>query len=119
MADPAVVDSWTLTALKEYIERRFNDQAKAIDAALAAAEKAVTKAEVSTEKRFDSVNEFRQTLSDQAASFMTRIEFMAMHNSLQDKVNLVTKTQNYLIGGLVLLSFILPVVVSLIERWGK
>lgn len=29
----------------------------------------MTKAEIATEKRFDSVNEFRRTLSDQAATF--------------------------------------------------
>jgi len=47
---------------------------RAITTAVVAAEKAVTKAEVATEKRFDSVNEFRQQLSDQTATFMPRGE---------------------------------------------
>jgi hypothetical protein len=38
----------------------------------AAADKAVAKAEAAAERRFESVNEFRGQLSDQAASFMPR-----------------------------------------------
>jgi hypothetical protein len=72
-------------SLKEYFEalladrdlryqQRFDAQSKAIQDALTAAEKAVVKAEVATEKRFEGVNEFRQTLSDQAANFISRKE---------------------------------------------
>ncbi len=46
--------------------------------ALDAAEKAVLKAETASEKRFEAVNEFRQTLSDQAANFITRKEVEAL-----------------------------------------
>jgi hypothetical protein len=56
-------------------EQRFTDSAKAVDAALAAAKEAVIKAETATEKRFESVNEFRQTLSDQTRHFITREVF--------------------------------------------
>lgn len=54
--------------------QRFNDQALAVQAALAAAEKAVLKAEGASDKRFESVNEFRGQLKDQAATFMPRTE---------------------------------------------
>ena len=43
-------------------------------AALAASERATNKAEGAIEKRFDGVNEFRQTLGDQANKFITRDE---------------------------------------------
>jgi hypothetical protein len=46
----------------------------AIQAALKAADTAVSKAEAATEERFRGVNEFRKTLSDQTASFPTREE---------------------------------------------
>jgi histone deacetylase complex regulatory component SIN3 len=62
-------------------------QEKAVLAAMAAAEKAVTKAEIASEKRFESVNEFRKALSDQTATFITRIEFSLM----SDKLNVVDK----------------------------
>jgi hypothetical protein len=67
-------NGWTLDTLKELFEQRFSSQDKAVTAALQAAEKAVQKAEVAAEKRFDSVNEFRAQLSDQAATFMPRLE---------------------------------------------
>ncbi len=54
--------------------QRFDAQEKAVAAALAAAKEAVTKAEAAAEKRFDSVNEFRNTLKDQTATFLTRGE---------------------------------------------
>lgn len=67
-------------------QQRFDAQTKALDAALAAAkeavqtalaaaEKATVKAEVAADKRFDAVNEFRQTLSDQAREFV-RADYM-------------------------------------------
>lgn len=52
----------------------FSSQEKAVNAALAAAERAVGKAEVATEKRLEGMNEFRSTLSDQAALLMPRKE---------------------------------------------
>lgn len=83
-------------SLKEYLEtlianndkryeQRFNDTKIAVDAALIAADKAVaaalagqkeavTKAEVAAEKRFESVNEFRNTLSDQQRLLLPRLE---------------------------------------------
>lgn len=67
-------------------QQRFDAQTRALDAALesakeavqtamAAAERATSKAEAAADKRFDAVNEFRQTLSDQAREFV-RADFM-------------------------------------------
>ena len=75
--------SWTPDLLKVYLQQQLDDfrtllderaaaQTQAIAAALLSAEKAVTKAENATEKRFDSVNEFRAQLADQASQFMPR-----------------------------------------------
>lgn len=49
--------------------QRFDAQTSAINAALQAAKEAVTKAETATERRFESVNEFRAQLSDQTKTF--------------------------------------------------
>lgn len=54
--------------------QRFDAQEKAVAAALAAAKEAVVKAEGATEKRFDSVNEFRNTLKDQQQTLLPRNE---------------------------------------------
>ena len=65
---------WTVETLKAHYDQRFIDQDRAVQAALNAAEKAVTKAETASEKRFDAVNEFRAQLADQAQTFIPRAE---------------------------------------------
>lgn len=86
-----------IAALKELTDQRFEDNNKALDAALIAAEKAVNaaltaakeavdRANAANEKRFESVNEFRKTLSDQTNSFLPRVEYQAHHNALVDRV---------------------------------
>jgi hypothetical protein len=72
---------WNVKTIKKYFEAKF----KALD-------KAVTKAEIATEKRFESVNEFRNTLSDQSRTLMPRAESESKYNGLNDRVtNLETK----------------------------
>lgn len=88
---------WSVDTLKAHVDQRFVDndkavqaalvsQEKAVAAALAATKEAVSKAEAASEKRFESVNEFRQTLSDQTASFLPRPEYDANHKALEDKI---------------------------------
>jgi hypothetical protein len=67
------------------LDERHVAQQAAVHSALVSAEKAVEKAEVAAEKRFESVNEFRQQLSDQAATFMSRTEVDAKLNALRDQ----------------------------------
>lgn len=93
------VSGWTVDTLKEYFEQRFTDQDKAVQAALLAAKEAVLKAEVASEKRFESVNEFRQQLSDQTNTFIPRPEYTAQHKALEDKVALLTDIMNQNKGG--------------------
>jgi hypothetical protein len=61
--------------------------------ALIAAEKAVAKAETANEKRFESVNEFRKTLSDQTASFPSRVELQALADRVSDLATRMDKTE--------------------------
>jgi hypothetical protein len=88
------MSDWTLETLKEYLDRRFDDSDKAIQAALQAAKEAVGKAEVATEKRFDAVNEFRGQLADQAATLLTRTEYDTNHKALEDKISDITDRIN-------------------------
>src|ERR1043166_8730510 len=73
---------------KRYDER-YEGRQKWFEAQLFAVEKAnllametnqraIEKAEIATEKRFDAVNEFRNTLSDQQRTFMPRAEIEAI-----------------------------------------
>lgn len=101
---------WTVDTLKEHVDRRFDDndkalqaalvsQEKAVAAALAAAKEAVLKAEGAADKRFESVNEFRQQLSDQTNTFLSRPEYDAQHKALEDKVEVLTERMNQDKGG--------------------
>lgn len=63
-----------------------------IGAALVSADRAVQKAEVATEKRFESVNEFRATLDNQQRTLIPRSEVDVIKLSLEEKIAQVTKT---------------------------
>lgn len=71
-------------------QQRFDAQTMAIGAALNAMKEAVTKAEAATERRFESVNEFRQTLSDQAGTFISRVEFEALREANAERIRELT-----------------------------
>jgi len=92
-------------SLREYVDRRFDDQDKAVQtaltsaekavvAALAAAKEAVSKAEIANDKRFDSVNEFRAQLADQTANLMPRSEYQVQHKALEEKLSDLTDRIN-------------------------
>lgn len=67
-----------------------------INAALVAADRAVTKAELATEKRFESVNEFRGTLDNQQRTLIPRSEVSEIVKGLDQKIEQLTKNQDKL-----------------------
>jgi hypothetical protein len=94
-------------ALKDLIDerdRRYEDRFTAMDEktslALTSSKEAVAKAEAATEKRFDSVNEFRKTLSDQATNFLPRPEYVSNHQSLLDKIDGIKENLSKEISGI-------------------
>lgn len=96
--DPSV--SW-----RDYVESRFEQQDKAVAAALAsqeravaaalaAADRAVLKAETASEKRFDAVNEFRAALADNFRTLMPRSESEQAIRALTEKLDILTTRVN-------------------------
>jgi hypothetical protein len=107
------VSGWTVDTLKEHqadmdaLRQKFMDERQVASdkehdskilavkesaaLALASAKEANTKSESQSDKRFDSVNEFRKTLSDQTISFIPRPEFNQAINGLNDKMDANTK----------------------------
>lgn len=57
-----------------------------------AADKALLKVDTATEKRFDSVNEFRLQLKDQAATLISREEANTRLHALEEKIEDLKKT---------------------------
>jgi hypothetical protein len=86
---------YSLEKLASERDMRYMQMFKAIEEktslALAGSEKAVGKAEMATEKRFDAVNEFRGQLKDQAATLMPREEAIVKLRGIEDKVEEVKK----------------------------
>lgn len=71
------------------INKRLDEDAARNIERFAAAKEAITKAEAAAEIRFQSVNEFRQTLVDQNRDFVRSIEYGAQYKALLDKFDLL------------------------------
>lgn len=78
-----------LVAQKEALTVALTAAEKKAEAAMASADRAVLKAETATERRFESVNEFRQTLTDQQVTFLPKGEAKALFDGLADKIEIV------------------------------
>lgn len=100
-----MADHKTLTervaALDRLMEAKFvtfdvmvSSQAEKVLLALNAADKAVSKAETATEKRFEAVNEFRGQLADQASTLVSRTEFITKSDALGEKLSDLTDRLN-------------------------
>jgi flagellar basal body-associated protein FliL len=79
-------EKWTILSLKEYIETLFLEKEKQQEQKFVSLDRAVTKAEIATEKRFESVNEFRATLADQQRMLIPRLEYEVAHKALLEKL---------------------------------
>jgi hypothetical protein len=66
---------WTVSTLKEHYDYVLRVRDEKIDQKFSSLELAVLKAEQATEKRFESVNEFRAQLADQGRTFVPRNEY--------------------------------------------
>lgn len=83
-----------IIAQKEAINAALVAAKDALTAALASAEKAIAKAEEATNKRFDSVNEFRKTLTDQTASFIPRNEYAVQDKAISERLSALEKSKS-------------------------
>lgn len=79
-----VIARQEVKALKELFAVLRKADQTAMQAAFSAAKEAVLKAEAASEKRFEGVNEFRKTLSDQAGTFATKAETEAKFNNINE-----------------------------------
>jgi hypothetical protein len=103
---------------RRYMER-FVAQERATGAALDAAQRAVEKAEVASEKRFEAVNEFRATLQDQTNTFITRNEINPVIKALEDKLDLLENWRSKATGvGIILVVFAGVVGAAVVKAFG-
>jgi|HubBroStandDraft_4_1064222.scaffolds.fasta_scaffold05608_5 hypothetical protein len=76
----------TVKALADRCDDKFVAIEKAVAAALAAADRATTKAEAASDKRFEGVNEFRKSLDDNNRLQMPRLETEALVKGLRERI---------------------------------
>jgi hypothetical protein len=79
-------------------DRRYLDRFAAIEqnvtTAFLAQEKAINKADIANEKRFDSVNEFRGQQGDMQRTLMPRAEAEALFKSMNETMVALSKSMN-------------------------
>lgn len=98
---------WNVESLKEHLaDLRANDK-EALQIALAAADKAVNKAEEAQLRVNTTQNEFRGTLKDQAALMMPRKEVEQLVSGLQKDLATVQRLVWIGVGGVVVLQVLL------------
>jgi hypothetical protein len=98
MAEKDIRDQQRFDAQGQELTAALLAADRAVQTAMIAAEKAVAKAETANEKRFESVNEFRKTLSDQTASFPSRVELSALADRVTDLGTRMDKAEGHTSG---------------------
>jgi hypothetical protein len=76
--------------LREYLDVRFN----AIESRLSSMDVAVKLANANLEHRLESMNEFRDSMKDQAAKYVTRAEALTMVIAITAVINIVIRVVN-------------------------
>jgi|ERR1043166_99221 hypothetical protein len=83
---------------KESVQIALVAQKEQVSQALASADRAVTKAETASEKRFEAVNEFRNTLADQQRNLMPRQEITVIVAAMEGKIQVIKDALDGKIG---------------------
>ena len=118
--------SWTIETLKEYFEALIRDRDERYRERFDAQERAITKSELASDRRFDGVNEFRESLSDQQRQFLPRPEYERAHVDVVERVNQLSsrmdKLEGVKTGGGNVWGWVagaIGVIVAIFEAWRK
>lgn len=102
-SDSGQQSQWTISTLKEHYDYVLKERDEKINQKFTSLELAVLKAEQATEKRFESVNEFRAQLTDQSRTFIARTEYEAgyieLTKQVEDLKTRIDKADNLKTGG--------------------
>jgi len=90
-----MTESDNTVSLKEYVDTRFN-----------ALELSLDKANQVLNARLETMNEFRGQMKDQTATFITRVEFEAKHDSLYNRIESIQKIVYMGLGALTIIEFL-------------
>jgi hypothetical protein len=82
---------WTIETAIAYLKELIESNDRRYEERHAASQKALELGLGAAEKRFEGVNEFRQTLADQQRMLIPRAEAEAMFRSLTEKIERIEK----------------------------
>ena len=74
-------------------ENRINHQREVSDSKFMSIEESRRLAKIEQDKRLDGMNEFRETLRDQASTFVTRRDYDVRHQDLVNRIESAEKVQ--------------------------
>jgi len=109
--DPAAgTSSATDVSLREYVEMRINAESRRLEQRIDASHEAVAKAEDAMTLRLEGMNEFRSQIQSERATYATREQ----RDDDQKRVGRIEGTISKLVGGLILASFLMPLLTGVI-----
>lgn len=79
--------AWTVDTLAAEMNARLADMDRRYSERFEAQQLAIQKADTATEKRLESVNEFRKSLNDQAEKLMPRQESQSLHAAARERID--------------------------------
>jgi len=98
----------------KWLDRHFDGQIKAIDVS-------TVKALAQLDKRLEGMNEFRDSLKDQSARFVTRSESEAMHVGIEARMKSMEISRASGEGKMLMISgfvaFVASILVGVISHW--
>lgn len=98
----------------EWMDRHVDGQVRMIDSNTA-------KAASSIDKRLEGMNEFRDSLKDQASRFVTRQESAAKHEAIETRLKSIELSRATGEGRMLMISgfvaFVASILVSIIAHW--
>ena len=95
---PGGEKEWILRAVTEMVTGILDERDRRYEERWNAQQEALRKVEDATEKRFESVNEFRKTLDDQQRTLMPRSEADVIFRGLTDKFAAMKETVDRLLS---------------------
>jgi hypothetical protein len=84
--------------LRDYVDRRFDDQQDAVKTALIASTEAIKNVKDDNQKWRDTMNEWRDALKDREEMFMPRAETEKIIGMLESKIDELDKSNDKQIG---------------------
>jgi hypothetical protein len=99
-----------IAGLKEATSTALVASDKQTAAAFISAEKALAEAQTQLTAYKASANEWRATLNDLIATIMVRKEVEALFVAVNTKIDILSRTQNMMIGGILLLQVVVVIV---------